>query len=140
LFEVRAVDATGNVDPTPAIHRWTIGAAPVAARRTRAASALLAPRPGARVTSPPLLRWRRVPRASYYNVQLFRGSVKVLSSWPTATRLQLRGRWTYLGRTRRLTAGTYRWYVWPGHGKASLRRYGRLLGGSTFRVVSRARR
>ena len=93
-FEVRAVDGTGNVDPTPAIHRWTIGAAPVATRRTRAASALLAPRAGARVTSPPLLRWRRVPRASYYNVQLFRGSVKVLSSWPTATRLQLRARWT----------------------------------------------
>ena len=139
-FEVRAIDAAGNIDATPAVHRWTIGPAPVATRRTPAASALLAPRAGARVTSPPLLRWRRVPRASYYNVQLFRGSVKVLSSWPTATRLQLRARWTYLGRKRRLTAGTYRWYVWPGYGKASLRRYGRLQGGSTFRVVSRARR
>ena len=139
-FEVRAIDAAGNIDATPVVHRWTIGAAPVATRRTRAASALLAPRAGARVTSPPLLRWRRVPRASYYNVQLFRGSVKVLSSWPTATRLQLRARWTYLGRKRGLAAGTYRWYVWPGYGKASLRRYGRLVGGSTFRVVSRARR
>jgi len=139
-FEVRAIDAAGNVDATPAVHRWTIVTAPVTTRRTRAASALLAPRAGARVTSPPLFRWRRVPRASYYNVQLFRGSVKILSAWPTRTRLQLRARWTYLGRQRRLTAGTYRWYVWPGYGKASLRRYGRLLGGSTFRVVSRARR
>jgi hypothetical protein len=138
-FEVRAVDATGNVDPTPAIHRWTV-ITPVVTRTRKAVSALLAPRAGARVTSPPLLRWRRAPRASYYNVQLFRGSVKVLSSWPTATRLQLRARWTYLGRKRRLTAGTYRWYVWPGYGKASLRRYGRLLGGSTFKVVSRVHR
>jgi hypothetical protein len=138
-FEVRAVDAAGNVDATPAVHHWTIVAPPVTTRRTRAASALLAPRAGARVTSPPLLRWRRVPRASYYNVQLFRGSVKILSAWPTRTRLQLRARWTYLGRQRRLAAGTYRWYVWPGYGKASLRRYGRVLGGSTFKVVSRGR-
>ena len=138
-FEVRAIDAAGNVDATPAVHRWSIVAAPVTTRRTRAASALLAPRAGARVTSPPLLRWRRVPRASYYNVQLFRGSVKIFSAWPSRTRLQLRARWTYLGRQQRLKAGTYRWYVWPGYGKASLRRYGRLLGGSTFKVVSRGR-
>lgn len=138
-FEVRAVDAAGNVDPTPAIHRWTV-TAPVATRTRKAASALLAPRAGARVSSAPLLRWRRVPRASYYNVQVYRGSVKVLSSWPTGTRLQMKARWRYLGRQRRLTAGTYRWYVWPGFGKASARRYGRSLGGSTFRVVSSARR
>jgi hypothetical protein len=137
-FEVRAVDAAGNVDPTPTIHRWTV-TRPVL--RTRmAASALFAPAAGARVTRPPLLRWRRTPRASYYNVQLYRGSVKVLSAWPTTTRLQLKARWRYLGRARRLTAGRYRWLVWPGFGKPAQRRYGRSLGASTFRVVSRARR
>ena len=138
-FEVRAIDAAGNVDATPAVHRWTV-TAPAARRTSRTTSALLSPRAGARVTSPPLLRWRRVARASYYNVQLFRGSVKILSAWPAATRLQLKARWRYLGRQRRLSAGVYRWYVWPGYGKASQRRYGRMLGGSTFRVVSRARR
>jgi hypothetical protein len=138
-FEVRAVDAAGNVDPTPAVHRWTV-TRPVVRRTRKAASALLAPAAGARVTRPPLLRWRRNPRASYYNVQLYRGSVKVLSAWPTAARLQLKVRWTYLGRQRRLSAGVYRWYVWPGFGKAAQRHYGRSLGGSTFRVVSRARR
>jgi hypothetical protein len=127
-FEVRAIDAAGNADATPAVHRWTIAAAP---RRAKAASALLAPRPGARVTSPPLLLWRRVPRASFYNVQLYRGRVKVLSAWPTRPRLQLRARWTYRGRQRKLSAGTYRWYVWPA---SSANRYGRLLGQSTFRV------
>jgi Bacterial Ig-like domain (group 3) len=137
-FEVRAVDAAGNVDPTPAIHRWTV-TRPVL-RTRKAASALFAPAAGARVTRPPLLRWRRTPRASYYNVQLYRGSVKVLSAWPTTTRLQLKARWRHLGRTRRLTAGRYRWLVWPGFGKAAQRRYGRSLGASTFRVVSRARR
>jgi hypothetical protein len=133
-FEVRAIDAAGNPDPTPAIHRWTIAAAP---RRAATTSALLAPRAGARVTSPPLLVWRRAARASYYNVQLYRGRVKVLSSWPVRTRLQLRARWTYLGRQRQLAPGAYRWYVWPGYGRPSARRYGRLLGQSTFTVTPR---
>ena len=131
-FQVRAVDAAGNVDPTPAVFRWTIAAAP---RRVRTASALLSPRGGARVTSPPLLTWRRVPRASYYNVQLYRGSVKVLSAWPTRTRLQLRARWKYLGRQRQLAPGTYRWFVWPRFGRGTSGRYGRLLGQSTFTVT-----
>jgi len=136
-FEVRAIDAAGNPDSTPAVHRWTIAAAP---RRVRTISALLAPRAGARVTSPPRLVWRRLAGASYYNVQLYRGRVKVLSSWPTRTSLQLRARWTYLGRQRQLAPGAYRWYVWPGYGRASARRYGRLLGQSTFTVTAPARR
>ena len=90
-FEVRAVDAAGNVDPTPVSRRWTV-TRPVVRRTRKAASALLAPTAGARVTRPPVLRWRRTARASYYNVQLYRGSVKVLSAWPTATRLQLKAR------------------------------------------------
>jgi hypothetical protein len=134
-FEVRAIDAAGNVDPAAARHGWTI-AAP---KRAKVTSALFAPRAGARVTSPPLLAWRRAPRATYYNVQLFRGGVKVLSTWPVRTRLQLRSRWTYLGRKRRLAAGRYRWYVWPGYGRAAANRYGRLLGQSTFTVVGPGR-
>jgi hypothetical protein len=134
-FQVRAIDPAGNVDPTPAVRRWTIAAA--TPRTARTASALLAPRAGSRVTSAPLLAWRRVARASFYNVQLYRGRVKVLSAWPTRTRLQLRARWRYLGREHRLSAGTYRWYVWPGFGRASAQRYGRLLGQSTFTITRR---
>jgi hypothetical protein len=134
IFLVRAIDPAGNVDAAPVVYRWTIVAA---TRRARASSALLTPQGGARVTSPPLLSWRRVARASYYNVQLYRGRVKLLSTWPTRTRLQLRARWIYLGRQRRLTPGTYQWYVWPGYGRPAARNYGRLLGQSTFTVIAR---
>jgi hypothetical protein len=129
-FEVRAIDAAGNADATPALHGWKI-TAPAA---KKVASALMSPKAGARVTRPPLLVWRRVARASFYNVQVFRGRRKVFSAWPTRTRLQLRARWKYLGRQERLLPGRYRWYVWPGY--AAPRRYGTLLGQSTF-VVTR---
>lgn len=135
-FQVRAVDAAGNVDPTPSVLRWTIVAV---TRRTKGGSALLAPGPGARVTGAPLLVWRPVARASYYNVQLFRGKTKVLSAWPTRARFRLHPRWTYLGRQHRLAPGTYRWFVWPRLGRGARGRYGSLLGQSTFTVAARGR-
>ena len=99
---------------------------------------LFAPRVGATVRRPPLLAWRPVRGARYYNVQLFRGSRKVLSAWPSRSRLRLRSAWRYDGRRRSLAAGRYRWYVWPGLGPRSRARYGPLLGQSSF--VVRARR
>lgn len=99
-----------------------------------ATGALLSPAPGTQVTNPPNLVWTPVKGASYYNVQLMRGR-KVLSAWPVRTRFQLRRTWRYNGRRYRLRPGVYRWYVWPGYGRISAARYGRLLGGSTF-VVS----
>jgi hypothetical protein len=41
----------------------------------------------------------------------------------------------FQGHRYRLGAGLYRWYVWPGFGSRAQARYGRRLGGSTFRVV-----
>ena len=41
------------------------------------------------------LRWRRVPGARYYNVQLYRGGRKVLSAWPLAASFHLGRAWTY---------------------------------------------
>ena len=131
-FSVRATDAAGNRDATPARHRWRIGLA-------KAVSALISPPSGNHVAAPPLLRWRPVSRASYYNVQIYRGRIKVLSVWPVGTRFQLRARWTFLGRQYRLTAGTYRWYVWPRFGRGATGRYGNALGQSTF-TVKAARR
>lgn len=95
----------------------------------------LAPVRGARLRTPPLLRWHRVRRASYYNVQLFRGHHKILTAWPTVTRLQLRSRWTFRGDPVRLAPGGYRWYVWPAYGDRANERYGRLIGRSSFKIV-----
>jgi hypothetical protein len=95
---------------------------------------LLSPAPGERVTSPPNLVWTAVKGASYYNLQLIRGR-KVLSVWPARPGFRLRRTWSYNGRRYQLRPGVYRWYVWPGFGRISATRYGRLLGSSTF-VVS----
>lgn len=100
--------------------------------------ALIAPVDGAKVRmkSPPKLSWFAEPRATYYNVQLYRSGRKILTSWPSTTSFQLRRSWRFEGRTYRLTAGLYRWYIWPGFGARSATRYGKLLGTRTF-VVTR---
>jgi large repetitive protein len=128
-FQVRAIDVAGNADPTPSLHGWRIQAPAT----KKVASALLSPRAGARVNRPPLLVWRRVTGARYYNVQVFRGRRKVFSGRPTRTRLQLKATWRYLGRTERLLPGRYRWYVWLGY--SNPRRYRALLGQSMFLVL-----
>jgi hypothetical protein len=87
---------------------------------------LVAPREGAHVRGGVILRWRAVPKASYYNVQLWVGGTKVLTVWPSGQSLRL----------PRLSAGSYSWYVWPGLGPRSKHRYGALLGRGTFIVVS----
>jgi len=102
---------------------------------TPKAEALTSPTKGQRVTKAPLLRWTRVAAATYYNVQLWRGSTKMLSIWPTATRLQLTGKWTYGGKPRKLSPGLYTWYVWPGLGRRADAKYGSLLGSRTFVYV-----
>ncbi len=122
-YTLRTADAAGNMSAGRGV-----SAVPQAL-------ALLAPPDAARVKTPPLLRWRKVDRATYYNVQLFRGTAKVRSIWPRTTSLRLVKRWKYRGRSYSLTGGLYRWYVWPGFGLRSAARYGPLLGQSTFRVV-----
>jgi hypothetical protein len=99
-----------------------------------AAGALFSPAPGAKVSSPPRLSWTAVKGVRYYNLQVIRGR-KVLSTWPARPIFQLRKVWIYKGRSFRLRPGVYRWYVWPGKGRISAGRYGRLLGSSTFVVV-----
>jgi hypothetical protein len=58
----------------------------------------------------------------------------VLSTWPSQTHFRLPHAWSYGGRRYSLARGTYRWYVWPGHGVRSAASYGKMLGGSTFTV------
>jgi hypothetical protein len=103
------------------------------------ASELLLPPAGARVDrqagSPPLLVWKAVRRARYYNVQLFRDSEKILSAWPEESRFQLKRTWRYRGKQYHLLPARYCWRVWPGFGKRSEQRYGKQLGRKCFRVT-----
>ncbi len=98
-------------------------------------SHLLSPADGARLGAPPLLIWEGLKRASYYNVQLYRGRHKVMTRWPRAEQLQLAETWRFEGERRRFKEGIYTWFVFPGFGDRSDRRFGELLGKSTFRVV-----
>jgi hypothetical protein len=100
-------------------------------------SKLLEPAKGERIrlVQLPLLIWKPVRKASYYNVQIFRGGTKVLSSWPRRPQFQLNRRWRFGGKSYRLVPGKYCWYVWPGHGKRAKRDYGKRLGRSCFRIV-----
>jgi hypothetical protein len=97
------------------------------------AERLLAPAGGAHVSGPPLLSWTAVPKATYYNVQLYRGR-QVFSAWPKRASLQLSRTWRFGGRQHRLKPGRYRWYVWPGLGPRSKAHYGPVVGTATFIV------
>jgi hypothetical protein len=107
------------------------GAAVVAAPKH---NPLRPPKDGARLKTPKLL-WDRNAEATYYNVQLFRGTVKILSSWPTTGGLRLSRSWKYHGKKYKLGQSVYRWYVWPGFGKRSAVDYGDLLGSSSFEII-----
>jgi hypothetical protein len=122
LYTLTAVDAAGN---TAAKSEEATPTAP-----------LYSPVAGARLTRPPRLAWKAAPKARYYNVQLWRHG-RILSAWPTGTRLRLRRAWTFEGRRYRLAPGRYRWYVWPGFGARSRSHYGGMLGSSSFVIVAR---
>jgi len=118
-YRITAWDKAGNASP------------PVDVKVVPSAL-LLSPKDGARLRAPTLLRWRPVPKAGFYNVQLWRGSKKILSAWPRAPRLTVKRSWKYLGDRYRLKAGHYTWLVWPGFGPLAKARYGGLVGQSSF--------
>jgi hypothetical protein len=97
---------------------------------------LLGPRDGVTVrrAHPPSLRWRAVPRATFYNAQLWRGRHKVLSTWPMRAHVRLTRAWRYKNRRYHLKPGLYAWFVWPGFGPPRKGIYGKLIGAATFRV------
>jgi len=113
-------------------YAYTLTATDAAGNRAKAkivaepAAALIAPRQEAHVKGVVTLRWRAVPKASYYNVQLWRKGAKVLTTWPSVPVL----------RVPHLQAGRYVWHVWPGFGARRLHHFGSLIGTSSF-LVSR---
>jgi len=118
-YEIRAYDTSGNAS---SIVRVVVPPAAL----------LRSPHDRAVVKAPPLFLWAGVRRAAFYNVQVFRGSRKVLSAWPSRARLKMRSKWRYNGHTYHLRKGVYHWWVWPAFGRKGS--YGQLLGTSTFVV------
>ena len=89
-----------------------------------------------RAAHSPILRWRRVSGAAYYNVQLYRGSKRIYAAWPRMPQAGLPPTWKWSGHRFRLTPGRYHWYVWAGFGSRTLAQY-RLVGRARF-VVPRS--
>ena len=84
--------------------------------------------------APVVLAWEAQNGVSFYNAQLLRDGVKVLSAWPRGATLRIGATWRYAGRLQRLEPGLYRWYVWAARGTRERPTYGRALGSSTFTV------
>jgi hypothetical protein len=75
-----------------------------------------------------------VSKARFYNLQLWRGKVKLLTTWPRSPKLKLKSSWAFAGKRHRLTPGRYRLYVWPAFGTAKAPRYGKPVGQVSFVV------
>ena len=80
----------------------------------------------------PVLRWKAEAGATYYNVQVFRGSRRVLNAWSTDTRLKVPEGVLRQGRS-------YVWVVWPAAGPRRAARYAQAIGRSTFAITLRPR-
>ena len=95
---------------------------------------LYRPAAGAVVRAPLTLGWEAVEGARFYNVQLLRDGVKILSTWPLRPTVRLERSWRYGGKRYRLEPGSYTWWVWAARGTRAQPQYGRPLGSSRFVV------
>ncbi len=121
-----AVEQAVRPRPVPAV-------APTDAELAAAFGGLIGPKasdwlPWQRTT----LRWRAYPRATDYNVQIFRGQRRVLNAWSKDTRLPVPMGVLKQGRT-------YVWVVWPANGPRRAASFALPVGRSTFAVTLRPR-
>ena len=68
---------------------------------------------GAGAPAPRRFAWPPVAGALSYRFELFRGNEQVLRATTRNPVYELPASWRHQGREERLTAGSYRWYVWP---------------------------
>jgi len=121
VYSVRSFDQAGNTSRSvPVIGQVRI----LALRKTRYQPIAAAD---------PILRWRRISGAGYYNVQLFRGSRRIYSTWPAKRQIGLQTTWTWSGHQFSLSPGRYRWYVWAGFGARRSAQY-HIVGSAHFVV------
>ena len=98
---------------------------------------IVAPAPGAVVPRPPVVAWSAVKGARFYNVQLWRGKAKLLTTWPSGPLLRLHDTWRFSGVRQQLRNGKYELFVWPAYGTLAKPQYGKLVGRVDFVVKRR---
>jgi HYR domain len=118
LYRIRSFDHAGNRSRAATVSAWP--------------TPILWPRYDAVVHSPPVVDWRSVRNATYYNMQVWRDGRKLLSVWPLVSRYRLRSSWTFKGKRHMLSGGRVTVYVWPGFGPKAAVRYGPLYGRTRF--------
>jgi hypothetical protein len=119
-YEVRLYDEAGNVASRTVNLRPALG--------------IWSPADGSVVKRPPTITWSTVRKARFYNVQLWRGKSKILTTWPRSPKLALSASWRFSGKRQRLVNGKYRIFVWPAFGTAKKPAYGKLVGQVGFTV------
>jgi hypothetical protein len=119
-YRIESLDRAGNVSASTALTAWP--------------SPIVSPGYLEVVHSGPLIDWRAVRRATYYNMQVWRNGRKILSTWPSRSRYRLRSSWAYGDRRHRLSEGRLTVYVWAGFGPKAAVRYGPLWGRTAFVV------
>ena len=120
LYRIRSFDDAGNASGAMQVSAWP--------------SPILWPTYNATLHSPPVVDWRPVGNATYYNMQLKRDGRKILSVWPFGSGYRLRSTWTYRGKRHMLAGGPVTVYVWAGFGPKSAAHYGPLYGHTRFKV------
>lgn len=112
LFRVQQIDPYGNRGPV-ATYQFALTTVPVLtpAPKTRLAQLML-PKAGSELTSlRPLLQWRKtVKGATFYNVQVYAGTKKVLSIFPASNKARV-------PKGKLKPGKRYIWYVWEYIGK-----------------------
>jgi hypothetical protein len=120
-YEIKASDVAGNVVEKAVTANVDL-------------PALYRPSTGATVHAPLVLAWEAVKGATFYNVQLYRNKVKVLTFWPEKPTFRIGKSWRFAGKVQRLGPGKYDWYVWGARGTRATPQYGKLLGSNSFVV------
>jgi HYR domain len=118
LYRIRSLDVAGNGSTAAVASAWP--------------TPILWPKYDAVVHTPPVVDWRSVRDATYYNMQVWRDGRKLLSVWPLESRYRLRSSWTFQGRRHMLSGGRVTVYLWPGFGPKAAVRYGPLYGRTRF--------
>jgi ELWxxDGT repeat protein len=104
-FEVRATDAAGNVDATPASYTWTIYTVPPGA------ASLVSPNGNSGLTNP-TYTWNEVAGATWYYLWVNRPNSEPFQHWYTAAQAGCNGSTCSISNaTPGLVAGTYTWWI-----------------------------